>query len=216
MQRISNYIRRNVVAYLALFVALTGSSAYAAGAVFSEDIVNGEVKTPDLAAQGVNANKLAPNAVSSGKVLDNSLKGEDIDESSLALSFQGTAKVASTRTSVPASVGGGQLVLEVPGFGQVRSKTCSQKSARSSFFNDTAKPVDVFLDATSTLGSSSDGGDPLFAELAPGQEATNTDIEGTERAIYQVGFGSGRVATIVVMGRADGTSCLYQVQAIVD
>jgi hypothetical protein len=79
MQRISKYIRRNLVAYLALFVALTGSTAYAAGSVFSEDIVNGEVKTPDLAAQGVTANKLAPNAVRSDKVIDNSLRGDDIE-----------------------------------------------------------------------------------------------------------------------------------------
>jgi hypothetical protein len=216
MQSIIRHVRHNLVAFLALFVALTGSSAYAAGAVFSEDIVNGEVKTPDLAPLGVNANKLAPDAVSSDKVLDNSLKGEDIDESSLALNFQGTAKVISKRASAPAGIGGGHLVLDIPGYGQVRSKTCSQKSARSSFFNDTAKPVDVFSDVTSTLGSPSDGGDPSFAQLAPGQEAVGIDIEGTERAIYQVGFGSGRVATIVVMGTADGTSCLYQVQAIVD
>jgi hypothetical protein len=216
MQSIIRHVRHNLVAFLALFVALTGSTAYAAGSVFSEDIVNGEVKTPDLAAQGVNANKLAPDSVSSTKVLDNSLKGQDIDESSLALSFQGTADVISKRASAPASVGGGQLVLDVPGFGEVRSKNCSQKSARSSFFNDTAKTVDVFTDVTATLGSPDDGGDPSFAQPAPGQEAMGTDIEGTERAIYQVGFGSGRIATIVVMGTANGTSCLYQVQAVVD
>jgi hypothetical protein len=213
MQRIANHVRHNLVAYVALLVALTGTSAYAAGTIFSEDIVNGEVKTPDLAAQSVTDNKLGPDAVNSSKVLDNSIKGDDVDESTLALSFQGTANVASKRTSVPAGAGSDQLVLDIPGFGQVRNKNCSIKSARSSFFNDTAKTVDVFTDATDSNVTSSD---PLFAKLAPGEETMGPDIEATERAIYQAGFGSGRVATIVVMGRPDGVLCHYQVQAVID
>jgi hypothetical protein len=104
-------------------------------------------------------------------------------------------------------------VLDVPGFGEVRNTNCSVKSARSTFFNDTDKTVDVFTDATRfTAGST----DPLFAELAPGDEIMGTEIEGTERAVYQAGFGSDRVATIVVMGRADGILCHYQAQAVVD
>jgi hypothetical protein len=204
----------NVMSTLAVFLVVGGGVVYAANTVFSSDIVDGEVKTPDLAAQSVIANKLAPDAVNSGKVLDNSLKGADIDEASLALSFQGTAAVASRRTSsVPAGGPSGQLVLDVPGFGEVRNKNCSQKSARSSFFNDTDKTVDVFTDATHFSGA---GTDPLFAQLAPGQETMGTEIEGTERAIYQAGFGSGRVATIVVMGRPDGVLCHYQAQAVID
>jgi hypothetical protein len=214
MHRITHYIRRNLIAYLALFVALTGSSAYAAGTVFSEDIVNGEVKTPDLAAQGVNANKLASNAVSSDKVLDNSLKGDDIEESSLALDFQGTAKVISKRASVPVDADG-QVVLDVPGFGQVRNDVCNQKSTRSIFVNDTSKTVGVFAQVSAAAVDSSD---PSFAHLAPGagELAAPDEIEGTEHATYQVGFGSERVATIVVMGTSDGTSCLYQAQAVID
>jgi hypothetical protein len=214
MQRISNYVRRNLVAYLALFLALTGTSAYAAGTVFSEDIVNGEVKTPDLAAAGVTANKLGPNAVNNTKVLDNSLKGDDIDESSLAVDFQGTAKLASRRTSVPAGSSGG-LVLDVPGFGEVRAKTCTSKSTRSSFFNDTAKTVDVFADISNNANPPSE--DPLFLQLAPGEEINGTEIEGPERATFQAGFGSGRVATIVVTSGGDGIGgCHYQAQAVID
>jgi hypothetical protein len=218
MQRITKYVRRNLVAYLALFVALTGSSAYAAGSVFSEDIVNGEVKTPDLAPQGVTDNKLAPNAVSNTKVLDNSLKGDDIDESSLALDFQGTAKVISKRTSVPAGTSG-QTVLDVPGFGEVRIKTCSGKSTRASFLNDTAKNVDAFADVGfALLAPSTVNIDPLFEDLAPGEELFGSNIEGTERATFQVGFGSGRVATIVVMSGGDDNSnnCIFQAQAVID
>jgi hypothetical protein len=213
----------NVMSTLAVFLVLGGGVVYAANTVFSGDIVDGEVKTPDLANGAVANAKLAGGAVTSEKVadgnlrgkdvLDNALTGADIDEASLALSFQGTAAVATRRTSVPAGGGSGDLVLNVPGFGEVRNKNCSVKSARSSFFNDTNKTVDVFTDATKIAAGSTD---PLFAELAPGEETMGTEVEGLERAIYQAGFGTGRVATIVVMGRPDGILCHYQAQAVID
>ena len=94
----------NVMVTLLTFVVLGGGAAYAANTVFSSDIVDGEVKTADLAATAVTENKLAggsvgngklkDDAVTSGKVLnetllgadvkDNALKGVDIDESTLS------------------------------------------------------------------------------------------------------------------------------------
>jgi hypothetical protein len=71
-----------VVAYLALFVAL-GGTAYAANTIRSIDIVDGEVKTPDLANFGVTKPKLATNAVTTDKVLNNSLTGADLGPSAL-------------------------------------------------------------------------------------------------------------------------------------
>jgi len=105
-----------VVAMLALFVALGGSAlAVKKGGlkIRSKNIVNGQVKTPDLANNGVTSVKirngqvqapdigpgavgslalapgsvggsaLAPGSVGSQHVQDNSLNGGDIDESSL-------------------------------------------------------------------------------------------------------------------------------------
>jgi hypothetical protein len=85
-------------------VALGGTSAYAANTIFSADIVDGEVKTPDLASAAVTSTKLGAGAVGTDKlaggavtsdkvrdntlagrdVLDNALKGADIDESTLS------------------------------------------------------------------------------------------------------------------------------------
>jgi hypothetical protein len=89
------HLRQQFVGYVALFVALGGTGAYAANTVFSEDIVDGQVKTPDLAAKAVTDSKLGEasvatdrlkdNAVTGRKVLDNTLKGADVDESSLVL-----------------------------------------------------------------------------------------------------------------------------------
>src|SRR6478672_4100875 len=58
----------NVCSFLALAVAISTGGAYAANTVFSTDIVNGEVKTQDLAA----------NAVTSPKILDGGVKATDI------------------------------------------------------------------------------------------------------------------------------------------
>jgi hypothetical protein len=67
-----------VVAYLALFVALGGTTAYAADTVFSTDIVDGEVKTADLASPAVTTNKLAANSVTTGKVAADTLGADDL------------------------------------------------------------------------------------------------------------------------------------------
>jgi hypothetical protein len=58
----------NVTSLLALFVALGGTTAYAANTVFSTDIVDGEVKTADLATVGVTNPKLATGAVTTTKI----------------------------------------------------------------------------------------------------------------------------------------------------
>jgi hypothetical protein len=68
----------DVMAALALFVAISTGGAYAANTVFSTDIVDGEVKTADLANAGVTNGKLAPNAVTTGKVADNNITATDI------------------------------------------------------------------------------------------------------------------------------------------
>jgi hypothetical protein len=84
--RIRAHIRSNVVGYIALFLVLTGGTAQAlqgSNTVFSDDIVNREVKTADLGVRAVTANRLAPNSVGSARVIDESLTGADIVESTL-------------------------------------------------------------------------------------------------------------------------------------
>jgi hypothetical protein len=89
--RIRNHLRSNVVGYIALFLVLTSSTAYAlngSNTVFSDDIVNGEVKTPDLGGNAVTTAKilngqvaaadLATNAVTSGKILNGQVTNPDL------------------------------------------------------------------------------------------------------------------------------------------
>lgn len=76
LQRIARHFRRQWAGFLALFLVLTTGGAYAlagTNTVFSDDIVSGNVRNSDLAA----------NAVSSAKIVDESLTGDDILETTL-------------------------------------------------------------------------------------------------------------------------------------
>jgi hypothetical protein len=98
--RLRNHIRGNVVGYLALFLVLTGGTAQAlngSNTVFSDDIVNREVKSADLGTGAVTTNRLAPNAVKTGRVADGSLTTADIADNSLT----GGDIIESTLGQVP-------------------------------------------------------------------------------------------------------------------
>jgi hypothetical protein len=68
----------NVMSSMAIFGVLATGTAYAANTVFSEDIVDGEVRTVDIARQAVVNNRLAANAVDSAKIADNTIQRSDI------------------------------------------------------------------------------------------------------------------------------------------
>jgi hypothetical protein len=68
----------NVCSLAALFVALGGTAYANHEQIFSNDIVDGEVKTVDMGAGAVKRGKLATDAVNSAKVADGSLTGADL------------------------------------------------------------------------------------------------------------------------------------------
>ena len=80
------HLRRQWMGALALFLVLTGGTAYAldgSNTVFTDDIVNGEVKTGDIRDANITKDDLGPNSVNSAKVVDDSLTGGDVSESTL-------------------------------------------------------------------------------------------------------------------------------------
>jgi hypothetical protein len=107
------HVGQNVVGYIALFVALGGTGAYAAntigsadvidesllsqdirngevkvadvgqGAVATDEIANGQVKTADIGDGDVRTADVANDNLTGGDIAANSLKGVDIDESTL-------------------------------------------------------------------------------------------------------------------------------------
>ncbi|MDQ3725954.1 MAG: hypothetical protein M3335_08740, partial [Actinomycetota bacterium] len=78
-----SHLRRNVVAYLALFVALGSGTALAAEKITGKDIAPNAVKSKHLKNGQVRGADLAANAVSGDKVAEGSLAGADIADKSL-------------------------------------------------------------------------------------------------------------------------------------
>ena len=90
--RVSDHLRTNVVGYVALFLVVTGGTAYAldgANTVFSDDIVDGQVKTADL----------HDDAVTSPKVTDGSLGGADLANRSIGGQKVGVETLAGVNVS---------------------------------------------------------------------------------------------------------------------
>ena len=85
MRRVGKHFRSNVVGYVAVCLALTGTAVALPGTntVDSGDIINGEVKTPDLAGSAVNGSKIA----------DGSVAGLDLRDGGVARADLGTGAV---------------------------------------------------------------------------------------------------------------------------
>jgi hypothetical protein len=86
-RRISKHIRSNVVGYVAIFLfAMSGTAFGLAGSntVFSDDIVNQEVKTDDIANGDVGIADLGVNSVGSGELNDGSVKSAEINDGTIA------------------------------------------------------------------------------------------------------------------------------------
>jgi hypothetical protein len=67
----------NVMSTIAVLLAVGGGAAYAANTVFSEDIVNGEVKTQDIATEGVHTSDVENNGLTGTDVKESTLSGVD-------------------------------------------------------------------------------------------------------------------------------------------
>ena len=90
MKNLLRHLRRHAPAYVAMVVSLVvaPTSAYAVATIRSADIVDGEVKAPDLALNAVRGPKvldgslvnqdLAAGTIAGDKVADGSLSGTDI------------------------------------------------------------------------------------------------------------------------------------------
>jgi hypothetical protein len=98
VRRLSRHVRQNAVAWLALFVALGGTGAYAANTIGTGDIIDDQVTSADvrddtLGFGGLAAQDLGPGSVRSSEVLDSSLIGADIADSSITGSDVATGSI---------------------------------------------------------------------------------------------------------------------------
>ena len=99
----------NVVATLALFLALGGGAVWAAGKITSDEIGKGAVKNKNLAKNAVKTKNIAKNAVSSAKLAKNAVTGAKVKAG--AVNFD---KLAAG-TNVIASATAGPVAANVIG-----------------------------------------------------------------------------------------------------
>jgi hypothetical protein len=137
VRRLGRHIRQNLIAWLALFVALGGTGAYAANTITTGDIVDNQVTSADvrddnLGFGGLAQKDLGPGSVGTSEIIDgtvthddaavntfrgsdiadDSLTGSDINESTLVMPPQNTISFAGQ---------GGVSVGD--GFTKITSKT---------------------------------------------------------------------------------------------
>jgi hypothetical protein len=106
------HLRAQWIGVLALLIALGTGSAYAANTVFSADIVDGEVKTADLANNAVRTTKIVngqvanadldADAVDGSKIFDASVGADDLGFDSVASGEIATDAVNGSEVSVGA------------------------------------------------------------------------------------------------------------------
>jgi hypothetical protein len=96
--RLASTLRRQWMASLALFLLLTGSTAYGlagSNTVFSDDISNGEVKGPDVATNAVTTDELRGDGVQSADVRDDTLAGGGLATPDLRAGSVGASEVVN-------------------------------------------------------------------------------------------------------------------------
>jgi hypothetical protein len=98
---VAGHLRRNLVAYVALFFGLAGTSFGAAKLIVPPNSIG----TRQLKKNAVTATKLHKNAVTSIKVKNNSLTGRDIAEATLG-KVRAAARADSASTARSATVAG--------------------------------------------------------------------------------------------------------------
>jgi hypothetical protein len=87
LRKLCSHVRSNAVGYVALFIALSGS-AYAvtlapSNSVNSASIIDGQVRTPDLASKAVTRSKVKDGSIDGSKLADGAVNGSKVAAGSL-------------------------------------------------------------------------------------------------------------------------------------
>jgi hypothetical protein len=76
LSRLSSYFKQNLIAFLALFVAMGGTGAYAANTIGSSDIIDGQVNSADVKDQSLTTFDVS--TFLGADVVDHTLTTDDI------------------------------------------------------------------------------------------------------------------------------------------
>jgi hypothetical protein len=91
----------NIVSTIALFLALGGGAAYAAGRIQSGDIASGAVRTSDIFKRAVVSGKIAKGAVRSNQIADGAVSARQIGAGAVGSAQIGNGAVAPSNLQFP-------------------------------------------------------------------------------------------------------------------
>lgn len=225
--RVRAHLRGNLIAYLALFVALGGTASAAViaskNSVNSKSIVNGQVRKPDV----------GKNAVTGAKIAGDTVTGADVKESSLgqvpSAATAGIAGNAGLLGGSPASAfaAAGKVLTagRVAMVGNQAQKTLITNGTVSLLANcpsgpggdrpsltvKTAAGTTALFTATATNPATTNGSLPDGGEVEI-QSFSTFPLSGT----YNVVASNGKtlVGTFLSRGGFQGDGCIFSASAI--
>lgn len=130
----------NVVAFIALFVAL-GGSVYAAGKISGTQIKSGSVPGNRIKAKSLTGKQVKPKSLTGKQIKANSLGAMQIDERTLTgvtASVIGAVQYATVTVPTTASVGGSQGTAVCPAGTYVVGGGASVSNENFAYVNDSA------------------------------------------------------------------------------
>jgi hypothetical protein len=178
MQRILPHVRSNAVAYLALFVALGGTSAWAAGQIGSGDIKDDSVKSRDVA--------------------NDALTGDDVDEASLVLPPGSEVAQASGRVPLDdgGEPGGQKATILESDTGIVLQGVCDETNEGVVATVRVGSALQSSVISTDGFDETSSNSVPVILDVAAGgaaqEQATFSVVEKNGRTLQGVAYAAVR------------------------
>lgn len=101
IRRAGRHARANIVAYLALFISLGGTGAYAASTIGSADIIDESIQSVDVKNGQIRAADIGGNQITSSKIYPGSVTNSDIGKAAVTPNKLSTAPAASVLRLTP-------------------------------------------------------------------------------------------------------------------
>jgi hypothetical protein len=221
---IREHIRSNVVGYIAIFMFAIGGTAYGldgTNTVDSGDIINNEVRSPDvrddtLANGGLQAVDLRADSVGTSEVAPDSLDASDLNADSVGTSEVADESLGSADLGI-SSVGSGEVALDSLGaadlsVGSVGASEVADESLGSAdLAPDSVGNSEL---AAGTIGSAEivDGGvtdDDLAANSVTGPKVFPSSLTGADilaNSLSSSDIGTGAVGSSEVADGSLGTA----------
>jgi hypothetical protein len=171
---IRDHLRSNVVGYIALFVAMSGTAAALDGSntVFSDDIVNGQVKTNDISNS---------NGVRSADVRDDTLEDGGLAPADLAPNSVGSSELATDAVGNAEILGGAVGTNEIAALGVLGRNIGTDEVLSRHIANDAVNSNELATDSVDRLEISQDA--VGAAEIATGGVGAAEVTDGSLGAI---------------------------------